>query len=328
MSHITKEQRYTIEVLLARGEKQNFIAKAIGKCKSVVSREISRNKDKRNGKYKADLAQRKTQERHSSKPKKTRFTDEVKDTVDKHLEEDFSPEQISGYCKKNNIECVSHERIYQYIWQDKQQGGDRYTHLRRRSKRYRKRGNLKDSRGIIKDKVSIDERPEIVEQKKRFGDLEIDTIIGKNKKGAILTINDRVTGKIWIQKLAGKSAKPLAEKTVEALHDIKDLIHTITADNGKEFAEHKTIAEQLGIDFFFAHPYHSWERGANENNNGLIRQYIPKKTDFDNITEQQIREVQNKLNNRPRKRLDYFSPNQIFNKLVKSINNQKVALVT
>ena len=228
MAHITEGQRYTIEVLLAKGKTQEFIAKTIGKHKSVVSREINRNKDKRNGKYSSDLAQRKYEKRLKEKPKKIRFTETVKSKVDELLREDYSPEQITGYCKKENIECVSHERIYQYIWADKRQGGELYIHLRRKNKRYRKRGNLRDSRGIIKDKISIDERPEIVEQKERFGDLEIDTIIGKNKKGAILTINDRWSGKVWIKKLKGKFAKALSEKTIETLSPIKELIHTIT----------------------------------------------------------------------------------------------------
>jgi IS30 family transposase len=315
--------------MIQNGYSQKEIAEAIGKDKSTISREIRRNRDKRSGEYRPKLAQRKYEQRQRSKPKKIYFTEEeVKNYVDSKLLEDYSPEQICGRAKVEGIKCVSHERIYQYIWTDKRQGGQLYLHLRRRNKRYRKRGNLRDSRGIIKDRISIDKRPQIVEEKKRFGDLEIDTIIGKNKKGAILTIVDRFSGKVWIKKLIGKYAKPLAKKTIEVLSPIKDLIHTITADNGKEFAEHKTIAEQLGVDLFFAHPYHSWERGANENTNGLIRQYIPKKTDFSTITDQYIQKIQNKLNNRPRKRLNFLTPNEIFNNFVISNNNKKVAFKT
>jgi len=154
--------------------------------------------------------------------------------------------------------------------------------------------------------------PAIVDQKVRFGDLELDTVIGKNHKGALLTMNDRVTGLLWIRMLTGKEAAPLTEKAIETLMPYKHLIHTATADNGKEFAFHHRIADELEIDVYFAKPYHSWERGANENTNGLIRQYFPKGTDFESISEQQVKEVQDKLNNRPRKRLGYMSPNQKF----------------
>ncbi len=149
--------------------------------------------------------------------------------------------------------------------------------------------------------MDIKLRPAIVDEKTRFGDLEIDTIIGKNHQGAMLTINDRVTGLVWIRKLQGKEAEPVAQKTIEALLPLKDLIHTITADNGKEFAHHQTIGQGLGVDVYFAKPYHSWERGANENTNGLIRQYFPKGTSFESVTDKDIEYVQNRLNNRPRK---------------------------
>ena len=203
MSHLTLAQRYTISCMFKENYSQSDIAKAIGKHKSVVCREIKRNCDKRNGSYNHDLAQRKYEKRNKGKPKKIRFTDDKKRLIDKLLKDKYSPEQISGHCKREGVDMVSHERIYQYVWQDKKQGGKLYVHLRTRGKRYRKRGNMKDSRGIIKDRVCISNRPQIVEEKQRFGDLEIDTIIGKNHKGAIVTINDRATGllkmKSWIQ---------------------------------------------------------------------------------------------------------------------------------
>ncbi len=325
MSHITKEQRYTIEVLLAKGESQSFIAETIGKDKSVISREINRNKDKRNGKYKADLAQKKYAQRKKEKPHKILFSNKIKKYVEEKIKDDLSPEQIAGRAKTEGIKCVSHETIYQHIWQDKKRGGALHKHLRRQGRRYRKRGNLKDRRGIIKNRISIDERPKIVDEKSRFGDFEIDTIIGKNHKGAILTINDRWSSFVWIRKLKGKNAKELAMETSSILKEIKDLIHTITGDNGKEFAMHEMISKELNIDFYFAHPYHSWERGANENTNGLIRQYVPKGTDFQNITQKYLNYVQNKLNNRPRKRLKFLSPIEFLSKFEILINRNKVA---
>jgi len=325
MKHLTDKQRYTISVMNAQGYNQKEIARAVKKDKSTISRELKRNCDKRNGEYDWSLAQRKYEYRQKQKPKHIRFTNEVNELVNNWIAEDYSPEQIYGRAKIEGKECVSHERIYQYIWEDKKHKGDLYKHLRRQGRRYRKRGNMKDSRGLIKNRVSIDERPEIVDKKERFGDFEIDTIIGKNHKGAILTINDRWSSLVWIRKLIGKQAEPLSEKTVEILEPFKSLIQTITGDNGKEFAGHESIAKQLELDFYFAHPYHSWERGANENTNGLIRQYLPKGTDFDNVTQKQIDYVQYKLNNRPRKRLGFLSPIEFFNKFVKSKYKLKVA---
>ena len=289
--------------------KQKDIALAISKDKSVVSRELRRNCDKRNEEYKADLAQRKYEKRQKDKKKHIYFTEEVKQHVNERLRKDLSPEQIAGRAKLEGRECVSTERIYQYVWKDKKEGGDLHTHLRHKGHRYRKRGNAKDSRGIIKDRVDISQRPEIVDRKERLGDLEIDTMIGQNHKGALLTINDRVSNKVIIEKLNGKDAKELARKVIERLSPYQKKVHTITSDNGKEFAEHKMISSELNLDFYFARPYHSWERGANENINGLIRQYFPKKTSFENISDDDVKRVEEILNNRPRKKLNFLTPN-------------------
>ena len=308
MKHITEEQRYTISVLKNKGFSQKRIAELIGKDKSAISRELRRNCDGRSGEYRHELAQRKCLERHQRKPKKIHFTEQIKQYVNKWINEDYSPEQIIGRAKLEEKECVSHERIYQYIWKDKKEKGSLYQHLRRKGRKYRKRGTSKDTRGIIKDRIGIDKRPIIVDEKTRVGDLEIDTVIGKNHKGALLTINDRISSKVWIAKLNGKNAQELALKAIQILTPFAPFIHTITADNGKEFADHKTIANALNIDFYFARPYHSWERGANENLDGLIRQYFPKGSSFDALTDKDIEDVQHKLNNRPRKKLGYLTP--------------------
>lgn len=322
MTHITVEQRYTISVMLSQGYLQKDISKAIGKDKSVVSREISRNCDKRDGKYHHELAQRKYQNRIDQKPKFTRFDGAMQEYVDSNIRNYLSPEQISGTAKRNRIDCISPEWIYIHIWDNKLRGGDLYTYLRSRGKRYRRRGNKKDKRGRIPDRIDIDLRPAIVDEKKRFGDFEIDTVMGKNHIGALVTMNDRMTGYVKIVKVANKESSTVMNATINALKPLSHILHTITSDNGKEFADHRIISSQLNIDFFFAHPYHSWERGANENLNGLIRQYFPKKTDFTKITDKQVQWVEDKLNNRPRKRLDYLSPIEFF------LNLHKVALVT
>ena len=325
MSHLSYEQRYTIEVLLCQGKKQSEIAEIISRSKSVVSREISRNCDQRSNVYKAKLAQSKYYSGLCGKPKAMKVTTAIEQQIITLLEQDYSPEQVSGYLKKEGLETMSHEWIYQLVWKDKKSDGNLHTHLRRKGRRYRKRGSSKDSRGIIKNRVSIDQRPNIVEKRERFGDLEVDLIIGKNHKQAILTVNDRASGMLKMKKVKSKNADEVTQAINDVLEEWIPYIQTITADNGKEFAGHQNVAEFLKIDYYFAHPYHSWERGSNENLNGLVRQYFKKGTDFDKIMDQRIDEVENKLNNRPRKRHKYETPIFVMEKL---LFNSEVALVS
>jgi IS30 family transposase len=326
MIHLTQEQRYTIEILCAKKVSQKEISERIGRDKSVISREIKRNRDERNGVYKADLAQRKTEERHKKKPKNIRLTAAIKLYIKSKLELRYSPEQINGRAKLEGQACVSVERIYQYIWEDKKQGGLLYTYLRTRIKRRKKRGSKKDTRGHIPHKKSIEERPIEVEQKERIGDYEVDLVIGKDHKGALLTLNDRATGQGEIVLLQGKTSEEVKQKVIAALEPKKGQIHTITSDNGKEFAGHLEIEEALNINYFFAHAYSSWERGANENFNGLIREFFPKKYDFSLITEEEIKQVVENLNNRPRKRFGYLTPNEVYLQAIN--NNGRVAFMT
>jgi IS30 family transposase len=261
------------------GHQQKLIAEALGKSESAISREVRRNCDQRNGVYNADLAARKSAQRKKDKPKAVLFTAAMRAEVEGQLAQKLSPEQIAGAALREGRSMVSHERICRYIWQDKKRGCHLHEHLRTRGKRYRKRGASKDSRGIIKDRVGIDQRPAVVERRKRFGDLEIDTTIGRKHKGAIVTINDRASGMLIMCRVPRKESALVAQAAIDALRAWKPLLHTATSDNGKEFADHQLIDRKPQIDFFFAKPYHSWERGSNENLNGLIRQYIPKKTD-------------------------------------------------
>jgi len=325
MSHITYEQRYTISSMLTQGYSKTEIAKVLGKDRSVVCREIHRNKDLRSGEYKHELAEKKYHQRQDAKKKHIRFTDGIKDDVEELIEDDYSPEQIVGVLEKRGSPSVSHERIYQHIWADKKKKGSLYMHLRRQGRRYRKRGSSKDSRGIIKDRISIDQRPCIVEKRERFGDLEVDLIIGENHKEAIVTINDRASGVLKMKKVATKEACVVSKAINELLVEWTPYLHTITSDNGKEFAAHKLVATQLNVDYYFAHPYHSWERGSNENLNGLIRQYIPKKSDFSKLTDEYISSIEVKLNNRPRKRYDFETPIFVMEKL---LFNNEVAFIT
>lgn len=326
MSHLTQEQRYIIDVLKNEGFSQTDIAKRIGKHKSVVCRELQRNCDKRNGSYRAGLAHRRCEKRHSDKKKKIGFTTEIKVFVTYWLKEDYSPEQIVGVAKKEGIECVSIERIYQFVWEDKKKGGELYKHLRTQGKKYRQRGASKDKRGQIVGRIGIEHRPIEVDKKERIGDFEIDLVIGKDHKGALVTSNDRVTGMAKIKKVDSKDSEIVQKAIVEMLGEFRPILKTITSDNGKEFSKHQEVAKELKIDYFFARPYHSWERGANENLNGLIRQYFPKGMCFEKITQKEVQEAENKLNNRPRKRFGFQSPNQVY--LQKLTTQEKVAFMT
>lgn len=211
---------------------------------------------------------------------------------------------------------VSHETIYQFIYKDKKEGGDLYVNSRRGHRKRQCRRNKHKQRGIIKDRVSIEQRPKLVEEQKRYGDWEGDTIIGKNHKGAIITLVERKSLYLKIAKTKSKEADVTTSKITQMMNNIKDCCNTITFDNGKEFAGHKDIAAKLDADIFFAHPYSSFERGCNENTNGLLRQYFPKGSSFDALGYSDIIKVQELLNNRPRKKLYFLTPNEIFSKFV------------
>ena len=310
---LTLKQRYHISALVKTKHSQGQIAELVGCNKSTVSRELQRNCDMRDGSYWPDLAHRKTKARHKIKPKRKRLTASIEAHIRKKIKDDYSPEQIVGDAVRNGIECVSHERIYRFVWQDKKQGGKLYRHMRTKGKRYAKRGSIKGKRGQIIGRVDIGQRPAVVEEKKRVGDLEMDLIIGQGHSGVLLTINDRATGMLKMAILESKEAALVQAKAVELLADWKQHLHTITTDNGKEFAYHQKVADELEVDCYFAKPYHSWERGANENLNGLVRQYFPKGSSFEQVTQQRVDEVTEKLNQRPRKRFGYRSPKEVFN---------------
>lgn len=310
-SHLTIDQRYEIQIQKEAGKSQTEIAIHIGKDKSVVSRELKRNLNSL-GKYKAQHAISVTEIRKERLKRPRKLSTEMEKRIIKSLEtEQWSPEQIRGRSLKEGKPMVSHERIYQLIRKDKQEGGDLYKHTRHKLK-HRKRP-VGGKKIVIKDKVSIDDRPAIINDKMRFGDWEIDTIVGEGNKGAIVTVVERQTGFLFMKKLPeGKTAKGLANVVIDMLLPYKDSVQSITSDNGTEFAEHKLIANKLNTDFFFAHPYSSWERGLNENTNKLIRQYIPKKQTFNSFNDQCIKDIQHKINQRPRKKLLYDNPKHIF----------------
>ena len=246
--------------------------------------------------------------------------------VDARLHETWSPAQISGHLKANGGPTVSHESIYQRIYADKRAGGSLHRALRCQKLR-RKRYGGRERRGTIPNQVSIELRPAIVAERGRFGDWEGDLVIGAGQKQALVTLNERTSRYSIIAHIPFKTAQAVADSMISMLTPFADCVHTLTTDNGKEFAQHERIAKQLGADFFFAHPYASWERGANENMNGLIRQFFPKKMQFHAITKKDIKLAMHHLNHRPRKCLGFKTPHEVFMNQLHSRHNA-VALQT
>jgi IS30 family transposase len=311
MKHLTLEQRYALKAYLECGKTKSETAQLLGVHRSTIYREFNRNSSKR-GIYNPDTANELAEERKERFCQHRKFDSSKQKLIENFIEEQqWSPEQIKGYCERNNIEMVSHERIYQHVREDKSKGGDLYKHMRHKLK-HRNRP-VTGKHEVIKNKISIDDRPEVINSKKRFGDWEIDLIVGKNNKGAMVTLVERTTAMIMIRKLEnGKNADSLANVVIDMLLPYKETVKSITSDNGSEFARHEKIAQKLFADFYFAHPYSSWERGLSEYSNKLIRQYIPKKSNFDNFDEEFIKQVQYKINRRPRKNLKYNTPKVAF----------------
>ncbi len=314
MKHLTKEQRYDISAYLKAGFTKSQIAEKLQVHKSTITREIQRNGYSRFRVYKPKIAQHRAEYRWFHRKLPRRFKEDVKQTARELLERDFSPEQIVGYCRRHGIKMVSHETIYKWIWDDKRHHGQLHKHLRHRGRHYAKRSLSKKRRGVIPNRIDISERPSIVEERIRYGDMEIDTIVGGVRGQHILTVVDRAAGTGFLRKLGRATAEETADQLIDILKDLArtGLVKTITADNGLNFAAHEKVSKALGVKFYFARPYHSWERGTNENYNGLVRQYIPKGTNFDDITEAFLDEVERTLNDRPRKRYGYVSPRERF----------------
>lgn len=300
-TQLTREQRYQIYSLKKTGINQTQIAETIGVHKSTISRELRRNQGQRG--YRPKQAHQKALKRRNKAKK--RISQKEWQLIDQKLEIEWSPEQISNKFGPLYGIQVSHEWIYQHVWEDKRQGGELYKHLRCR-KKYRKRSGKGDHRGKIPNRTSIEERPEEVENRERIGDWEADTIIGKGKKGAVVTLVDRKSRFLRMGLVENRTKEAVKDKMIHLLSSFP--VHTITCDNGKEFAAHEEIAEALNADIYFAHPYASWERGTNENTNGLIRQYIPKGTDFTKLTSEDMMFIENRINYRPRKCIGFDQP--------------------
>lgn len=308
--HLALKERYQIWSLFESGESRNLIARKMERSVSTISRELKRNKSP-GKKYDPEKAEEFAKTRKQTTHKHERFTENMKSFVKAKIKKAWSPEQISGYCKKHKIDMVSYEAIYQYIRADKTNNGTLYQCLRHANKRRKKYG-VEERRGQMKNRRSIDERPNVVDKKIRFGDWEADTIIGPNHKGCMVTLVERKTKLTLIANTKNKKAENVKDSIINLLEPFKNISHTITFDNGKEFARHEEIEKKLGVKIYFAHPYSSYERGLNENTNGLIRQYLTKKTDLRNIPDFFLASVVRDLNTRPRKTLGFASPAEAF----------------
>ena len=325
MKHLSEGQRYEISALVRAHLTKAEIAAIVGVHKSTITRELKRNSYLGTSAYYASFAQRKAEQRRrirSSNFKRSTPRSVFETARQLIVGEQYSPEQVVGYCRLHGIRMCSHETLYKWIWKDMRCGGDVYLHLRHRGRKYRKRSAVNNSRRHIPNARDISERPVIVDQRSRFGDFEIDTIVGASSHQHILTVVERRAGLLYMARLKRPTAHETADKLIEILSPLaqQGLVKTITADNGLQFAQHERVTSVLGATMYFARPYHSWERGTNENTNGLIRQYIPKKANFDNYSDQDLEEIQMRLNSRPRKRLGYSTPNEIFKTLTQIDN--------
>jgi len=323
-------QRYQIEAFIKAGMKQKKIAEHLGVNPSTISRELKRNTAQRGrtaGTYWATNAQRRTEQRHQLKPKLVKFNLAMKKQAVRWLsKEKWSPELISVKGKETGKCPLSIEGLYRWIWQSKHgnKAADKpykriYLHLKH-SRRRRKRGNRKDNRGIISNRVPIEKRPKIVNKRIRPGDIEVDFMMGKNHKGALLVMTDRATLHTSLHKLRNRRSETVSKAIIKKLEQADYPVYTVTFDNDLGFANHMDVAEALNVETYFTRPYTSQDKGTVENRIGQIRRFFPKKTDLSLVTDYQVKRVEQLLNDRPVRKFNYLTPNQVL--------QQKIALIT
>ncbi len=308
---LNDDERYQIGALRRVKMSVRAIARELGRSPSTISREIRRNAYPNDGRYKPLHACRMARSRRRKARQGTRYTTSDWQLVRKLLQRKLSPKQVSGVLKRHRMLSISHETIYQHVWDDRRHGGDLHTHLRQAAKKRRKRYGRYDSRGRLAGKRPITDRPAGAHNRSRIGHWEIDTVLGSGK-ACILTIVDRKTGFVQIGKLASRTKEEVMKTMRHLAARHPERYKSITADNGCEFHGYRDIEEALKVRFYFAAPHHSWERGTNENTNGLIRQYLRKGTSMDKLTQEQCDWIANELNERPRERYDFRTPNELF----------------
>lgn len=306
--HLTKDQRCQLEALKRKNTPISEIAQDLNIHQSTIYKELARNPQF----YDYQQAHAAALERRAKSSAPSKMTPAMLKLIQAKLFLQWSPEQISGWLRKHTDVFVSHETIYQFVWKDKRSQGTLYQHLRHHGKKYYKRGKSLAGRGCIPGRVDISDRPSIVDLKTRFGDWEVDTIIGKNHQGVLVSMVERFSKYTLMAPVSNKSAETVSNALIQRLSGIKKGVKSMTADNGKEFAYHAKISQALQTDVYFARPYRSWERGLNEHTNGLVRQYFPKKSFLNHLGYREIFEVEDRLNDRPRKVLGYRTPREVF----------------
>jgi IS30 family transposase len=309
---LTPEERYMLAALRRQGLNQSQIARSLGRHRSTVCREVQRNSTRADGHYRAFTAQERANGRRSRSRRDRRFTADDFALIDELLRRQWSPEQVAGHLARAGRLAISHETIYRHVWRDKKQGGTLYTHLRGARKRRRKRYGAYDSRGRLAGKRMISERPPEVEARGEVGHWEADTVMGAGTKDCVVTLVERKSGLVLVGKLSDRTAGALSRRLTGLIRGA-GRVETVTADNGTEFHGYGRVERLTGAVFYFARPYHSWERGSNENANGLLRQYLPKGASMAGLTQHRCNAIAVKLNTRPRKRLGYRTPLECFN---------------
>ena len=309
--HLNDDEREQIAHMKMNGKSQRAMARKLGSAPSTISREQARNRYPTDGSYKVVHAGSMARGRRRRPRQGSRFEQIHWLEVEALLRQDYSPEQVSGWLRRHGNFNISHETIYRYVWEDKEAGGTLSQHLRGARKQRRKGYGRYDSRGRLAGKAMIEERPPEAENRTEIGHWEVDTVHGKGK-ASIATIVDRKTGYVLIGKLENRTVQATNERLRQLISKHSDRFETITSDNGCEFHGYRDLEDRCGVTFYFAHPYHSWERGTNENTNGLIRQYLPKGCCMNDLTQARCNAIARKLNERPRKRHGYRTPAELF----------------
>jgi IS30 family transposase len=308
---LSTEERYHIAALRSQGLTSPQIAAALGRHPGTISREVARNATPYDGAYRPNMAVEMTNGRRSRSRRNARYGPVEFAPIEALLEQHWSPEQIVGRRRREGIPVMSHETIYLHIWKDKENGGSLWRRLRGAPKQRRKRYGRNDSRGRLAGKRMIGERPAIVSRRHRFGDWELDTVHGRGKP-CVVTAVERKSGIVRVGPLPRATVEHTNARTIELLSDEPHRVRTLTSDNGAEFHGYKEIERQLGAIVYFATPHHAWERGTNENTNGLLRQYLPKGTYLGALTQRHCNDIAAKLNHRPRRRLGYRTPHEVY----------------
>ena len=315
--HLNQEERFYIAKALRNGASQVEVAHALNRSPSTICREIKRNKYPHASyyNYRWALTKLKYRKQRLAQTKHRKVTPELFDQIVALIMKRLSPEQVCGYLKRHHQVSISHETVYRHVYAHPACHKRLRPYLRSGHKRRRKAYGSGARASNIPNRVSITQRPEIVDSKTRIGDWECDTVIGQDRRSVLVTLVDRKSLYTCCSRVLSRSSQVVSDAIIRLLEPHKDKVNTLTFDNGAEFVKHERIAKALNAKTYFAHPYSSWERGINENTNGLLRQYFPKKTDFRQVSWHQVKQAVNELNNRPRKTRGYRTPNELFNNI-------------